>query len=52
MNYLNIENLVGLPVNKHLDRIDGWGDREGHREMHVDFTGRHADFDRANLVAL
>jgi hypothetical protein len=52
MNYLNIENPIGLPVNKHLDRIDGWGHREGHREMHVDFTGRHADFDRANLVTL
>jgi hypothetical protein len=24
MNYLNIENPVGLPINKHLDRIDGW----------------------------
>jgi hypothetical protein len=51
-NYLNIENLVGLPINKHLDRIDGWGYREGCREMHVDFTSRHAYFDRANLVAL
>jgi hypothetical protein len=51
-NYLNIENHVGLPVNKHLDRINGWGHREGRREMHVDFTGRRADFDRANLVAL
>jgi hypothetical protein len=37
-NYLNIENPVGLLVNKHLDRIDGWGHREGCREMHVDFT--------------
>jgi hypothetical protein len=51
-NYLNIENPVGLPINKHLDRIDGWGHREGHHEMHVDFTRRHADFDRANLVVL
>jgi hypothetical protein len=52
MNYLNIENPVGLPVNKHLDRIDGWGHRKGHCEMHVDFIGQHADFDRANLVML
>jgi hypothetical protein len=52
MNYLNIENHVGLPVNKHLDIIDGWGHREGRRKMHVDFTGRRTDFDRANLVAL
>jgi hypothetical protein len=26
-NYLNIEKPVGLPVNKQLDRIDGWGHR-------------------------
>jgi hypothetical protein len=52
MNYLNIENPVGLPVNKHHDMIDGWGHREGPREMHVDFTSRCTDFDRANLVAL
>jgi ribonuclease HI len=51
-NYLNIENPVGLPINKHLNRINGWGHHEGRREMHVDFTGRRADFDRANLVAL
>jgi hypothetical protein len=52
MNYLNIENPIGLLGNKHLDRIDGWGHREGRREMHVDFTGGCTDFDRANLVAL
>jgi hypothetical protein len=51
-NYLNIENPVGLPVNKHFDRIDGWGHREGRCEMYVDFTGQRADFDRANLVAV
>ena len=51
-NYLGIENPVGLPVNRHLGRLAGWGHREGRREMHVDFEGRLADFERANLVAL
>ena len=52
MNYLGIENPVGRPVNRHLGRLVGWGHREGRREMHVDFKGRLADFERANLVAL
>ena len=52
MNYLGIENPVGLPANRHLGRPAGWGYREGRREMHVDFEGRPADFERANLVAL
>jgi hypothetical protein len=38
-NYLNIENPVGLPVNKHLDRINGWGQREGRREMNATSLG-------------
>ena len=51
-SYLEIENPVGLPVNRHLGKLAGWGHREGSREMHVDFKGRIADFERANLVAL
>ena len=51
-NYLGIENPVGLPVNRHLGRLARWGHREGRREMHVNFEGRLADFERANLVAL
>ena len=51
-NYLGIEDPVCLPVNRHHGRLARWGHREGRREMHVDFEGRHADFERANLVAL
>ena len=51
-NYLGIENPVGLPVNRHLGRLARWGHHEGRREMHVDFEGRLADFERANLVTL
>ncbi|KAK1604964.1 hypothetical protein QYE76_028637 [Lolium multiflorum] len=51
-SYLEIENPVGLPVNRHLGKLAGWGHHEGSREMHVDFKGRIADFERANLVAL
>jgi hypothetical protein len=51
-NYLESENPVGLPVNKHLGRLDGVGHKNGRRELHVGFSGRRADFDRANLVAL
>ena len=36
----------------HLGRLAGWGHRDGQREMHVDFTVRRADFERANLVML
>jgi hypothetical protein len=52
MNYFGIENPVGLPVNRHLGKLDGWGHYEGHHVMHVEIEGRRADFDRANLVAL
>ena len=51
-NYLDIENPVGLPVNRHLGKLDGSGHREGRRILHADFDFRRADFDRANLVAL
>ncbi|KAK1679679.1 hypothetical protein QYE76_040527 [Lolium multiflorum] len=51
-SYLEIENPVGLPVNRHLGKLAGWGHRDGSREMHVDFKGRITDFERANLVAL
>src|SRR4051812_35100892 len=51
-NYLNTENPVGLPVNKHFGRIDGCGHQEGSRAMHVNFEGRDIDFERSSLVAL
>ncbi|KAK1621385.1 hypothetical protein QYE76_026902 [Lolium multiflorum] len=51
-SYLEIENPVGLPVNRHLGKLARWGHREGSHEMHVDFKDRIADFERANLVAL
>ena len=52
-NFLELEtNPVGLPVNKHLGKLLGSGHRNGRRDLHVDFEGRRADFDRANLVAL
>ena len=51
-NHLNIENPVGLPINRHLGRLAGWGHREGQCEMHVNFSGHTIDFNRANLVVL
>src|SRR4051812_46438787 len=36
-NYLNTEKLVGLPINKHFDMIDGCGHQERSRAMHVNF---------------
>jgi hypothetical protein len=51
-NYLNIENPVGMPGNKHLGRLSGAGHRVGKRELHVDDSDRCTDFDRANLLAL
>ena len=51
-NYMQTEEPVGLPVNKHLGRLEGVGHRTGRKELHVLNAGRRADFDRANLVAL
>ena len=51
-NYLDVEDPVGLPRNKHLSRFKGVGHKTGRKEMQVDWSGRKADFDRANLVAL
>jgi hypothetical protein len=51
-NYLDVQNPVGLPGNKHLGRLDGVGHNTGRWELHVDDSGRRADFDRANLVVL
>jgi hypothetical protein len=51
-NYLDVENPVGLPENKHLDRLNGVGHKTGQSELHVGYSGRRADFDRANLVVL
>jgi hypothetical protein len=51
MNYLDIENHVGLPRKKHLGRLDGACHKAGRREMHVDDSDWRTDFDIANLVA-
>jgi len=52
-SYLGVENpVVGLPVKKHLGRLEGVGHITGSRELHVDYSGRRTDFDRANLVVL
>ena len=52
MNFLGKDENPGLPVNKHLGRLDGYGHIEGKRLLHVDYECRRHDFDRANLVAL
>ena len=43
---------VGLPVNKHDGRLEGEGHSNGRRELHVAYSDRCNDFDRANLVVL
>src|SRR4051812_384571 len=43
MNYLDIENPAGLPVNRHLCKLDGSGHREGRRALHADIDCRCAD---------
>ena len=43
---------VGLPVNKHDGRLEGDGHCNGRRELHVAYSDRRSDFDRANLVVL
>src|SRR3954467_4560341 len=50
-SYLGVENpIVGLPVKKHLGRLEGVGHITRSRELHVDYSGRRTNFDRANLV--
>ena len=39
MSFLDLENRVGVPVNKHLGRLDGAGHKNGRRNLHVDFQG-------------
>ena len=51
-NILPGEDTLGLPFNKHLGRLAGWGHRKGRRVKHVDFESRSKDYERANLVAL
>ena len=51
-NFLDVENHVGLPENKHIGRLDGAGHKTGRRELQVDDSGRRADFESANFVAL
>jgi hypothetical protein len=51
-NYLEVKNPIGLPRNKHLDRLNGVGHKTGRSELHVGYSGRRANFDRANLVVL
>jgi hypothetical protein len=51
-NYLDVKHPVGLPGNKHLDRLNGVGHKTGRSELHVGYSGRRVDFDRANLVVL
>jgi hypothetical protein len=43
---------VGLPVKKHLGRLDGECHLNGRRELHVAYSDRRNDFERANLVVL
>ena len=43
---------VGLPVNKHDGRLEGEGHCNSRRELHVAYSDRRSDFDRANLVGL
>ena len=48
-NFLDVENPVGLPENKHIGRLDGAGHKTGRRELQVDDSSRRADFDSQTL---
>ena len=43
---------MGLPVNEHDGRLEGEGHSNDCREMHVAYSDRRNNFDRANLVVL
>ena len=43
---------VGLRIKKHVGRLEGEGHSNGRRELHVAYSARRNDFDRANLVVL
>ena len=52
-NYISVgDPVVGLPVKKHDGKLEGDGHNNGRRELHVDYSDRRNDFDRANLVVL
>ena len=44
--------VSGLPVNKHDGRLEGEGNYNGRRELHVAYSDQRSDFDRANLGVL
>ena len=52
-NYISVgDPVVGLPVKKHDGNLEGDGHNNGRRELHVDYSDRRNEFDRANLVVL
>ena len=44
--------VLVLPVNKHGGRLEGEGHSNGRRKLHVAYSDRRSNFDRANLVVL
>ena len=52
-NYISVgDPVVGLPIKKDDGKLKGEGHNNGRRELHVDYSDRRNDFDRANLVVL
>ena len=52
-NYISVgDPVAGLPVKKHDGKLEEDGHYNGWRELHVDYSDRRNDLDRANLVVL
>ena len=39
-----------MPIKKHDGKLEGDGHNNGWRELHVDYSDRRNDFDRANIA--
>ena len=39
MNYMDVKNSIGVPINKHKGRVDGVGHSNLKKELHVGHTG-------------
>ena len=51
-NVINDDQSLGLPLKKHVDRLEGVGHSHPKRDLNVDLQNRRADFDRAHTIVL
>ena len=53
-NFMEVKKSIGVPLHKHVGRLDGVGHKPLKVDLHVDYAkpNRRSDLDRAHLVVL